>query len=283
MGYLRLDKKVEDFLYEIGFDDNDVDEFCYIENDGYNKNGNPIYGIDVLYAKYLEEEKLIEFKQSDEIVEAYWEKGWVNGDWSVSRSNFDSYKGRYYKAFPTRYKLWEFKFTKSLRRVLNKNRDLQTVIRPLRVTPEKSKLYETYNYARHGEMPRKSLLEMYKYQSNDGSKKMEVCVFKGEKLVACSFFEVGFFATYGNSAFWDVHEKNRSLGTLTFLLEVKYAQSRNMYYHYLGHFYAQNPAYHYKARFSGLELFDWDNKYWIPFVPPYNIELLKQKLPRRKD
>jgi len=283
MGYLRLDKKVEDFLYEIGFDDNDIDEFCYIENDGYDAHGRPFYGNDVIFAKYLTEEKLIEFSQSDEIVEDYWGKGWSHGNWDVSRANFDSYKGNYFKAFPTRYKLWEFKFTKSLRRVLNKNRDLQTVIRPLRITPEKSKLHEIYNYARHGEMPRKSLLEMYKYQSNDGSTKMEVCVFKGEKLVACSFFEVGSFATYGNSLFWDLNEKNRSLGTLTFLLEVKYAQSLKMYYHYLGHFYAQNPAYHYKARFSGLELFDWDNDHWLPFKHSRTKELLKQKLPRHKD
>jgi len=283
MGYLRLDKRVEDFLYEIGFDDNDVDEFCHIENDGYDAHGRPFYGNDVIFAKYFTEEKHIEFSETDEIVEDYWGKGWIHGSWDVSRANFDSYKGRYYKAFPTRYKLWEFKFTKSLRRVLNKNRDLQTVIRPLRITPEKSKLHEIYNYARHGEMPRKSLLEMYKYQSNDGSIKMEVCVFKGEKLVACSFFEVGRFATYGKSAFWDLNEKNRSLGTLTFLLEVKYAQSLNMYYHYLGHFYAQNPAYHYKARFSGLELFDWDNDYWLPFKNSRTKELLKQKLPRHKD
>lgn len=282
MGYLRLDKKVEDFLYEIGFEDHDVDEFCHIEHDGYDGNGKPFYGHDIIFVKYLEEEKLIEFSETDESIEAYWEKGWVSGSWSISRSNFDSYEGRYYKAFPTRYKLWEFKFTKSLRRVLNKNRDLKVVIRPRRITPEKSKLHDFYNIARHGEIPRKPLTEVYKYQSNNGSEKMEICVFKGEKLVACSFFEVGSFATYGNLSFWDLNEKDRSLGTLTFLLEVKYALSKKMYYHYLGHFYPQNSAYHYKARFRGLELFDWDNNYWIPFTPPYSVELLKQKLPRRK-
>jgi hypothetical protein len=48
-------------------------------------------------------------------------------------------------------------------------------------------------------------------------------------------------------------------------------------------FYAQNPNYHYKARFGGFELYDWDNYCWVAFGHPRIKEMLKQKLPRYKD
>lgn len=272
--------KVYDFLYEIGFDENDIAEFRHIEPDGVDGKGNPFYGNDIIFAVTSEDEDFINLKDRDEIIEAYWEKGWVGENEHFHYANFESYNGRYYKAFPTRYKLFDFKFTKSLRRVLKKNSDLKSVFRPLRITPEKSDLFDTYNFLRHGEPPSQPLLEIYKYSSNEESKKMELCIFKDNKLVACSFFEEGMYALYGNTAFWDVRETARSLGTLTILLEIQYALSKRMFYYYLGHFYAQNPNYHYKTRFSGLELFDWDNNCWIPFKDPWIKDLLKQKLPR---
>lgn len=275
--------KVIDFLYEIGFTDEDIEEFCYVENDGFDNKGNPWYGTDVLFAVTYSDEKWVELRETGEIIEAYWEKGWVGDYCKFHRSNFESYDGRYYKVFPSRYWLRDFKFTKSLRRVLNKNRDLKTVIRPLRITPDKSDLYDTYNYLRHGESPRKPLRELFKYYSDDDSKKLELCIFKENKLVACSFFEEGMYALYGNMAFWDVNEIERSLGTLTILLEVQYALRKNFYYYYIGHFYAQNPNYHYKARFGGFQLFDWDTEIWIPFTHPLAKTLLKQKLPRYKE
>jgi arginyl-tRNA--protein-N-Asp/Glu arginylyltransferase len=80
-----------------------------------------------------------------------------------------------------------------------------------------------------------------------------------------------------------LNEKSRGLGTLTILLEVQYALKRKINYYYLGHFYAHNPNYHYKTRFSGFELYDWDNDRWLDFRHSKTKELLKQKLPRRKD
>lgn len=280
-----MSAKVIEFLYQIGFTNDDIEEFYYIEPDGFDRDGRPDYGPDFLYAITYEDRQHFDMRETGEIIEKYWNEGWTSGFYEVKRSNYDSYKGRYYKAFPTRYWLPEFKFTKSLRRVLNKNSDLKTVIRPLRITPEKSDLFEAYNYLKHGETPKKSLREIYKYVNHDDSKKMELCVFKDNKLIACSFFEHGWYAVYSNMAFWDLSESARSLGTLTILLEIQFALKRQMCHYFLGHFYAQNPNYLYKARFGGFELWDWDNEQWVRFKynPDRIKEMLKQKLPRHKD
>lgn len=276
---------VYQFLEGIGFTKADFDEFNHVEPDGVDGKGRPFYGNDVIYAKTYDEEINVELRETGEIIEHYWNQAWVAGYCDFHRSNYESYKGTYYKVFPTRYTLRDFKFTKSLRRVLNRNKDLQTVIRPLRVTPEKSDLYDTYNYLKHGEPPRKSLREVYKYVSHDDSKKMELCVFKDNRLVACSIFEHGYYGLYSNTAFWNLTETARSLGTLTILLEVQYALSKRMVWYYLGHFYPRNPNYLYKTRFQGLELWDWDNERWVNFKlqRPRIKEMLKQKLPRHKD
>lgn len=259
--------------------DFDIDDTDHAFPDGsYDR------GPDFLYAIVLEEQDLIETcgdnrEQADEC----WAKGWHIDYCFINRSNFESYRNRYQKAFPTRYRIADFTFTKSLRRVLNKNRDLQTVVRPLRITPQKEFLYELYNYNRHGKMPKTPLTETYKYISGHPSQLKEICVFKKDKLVACSIFEVGKRALFSNSGFWDLAESSRCLGTLTLLLEIEYARRSGLQYYYLGPYHKENPRYQYKTRFGGLELYDWDNERWVDFKDASVEQMLKQKLPRHKD
>lgn len=278
-----MDEEKEAALVSLGVfvpieeDEPDEDDYDYIVN------GRRYHNPDCLYSIILEEETSVDLHNKWEDVDLYWAKGWHSGFCDFRRSNFDVYKGRYRKAFPTRYKLGEFVFTKSLRRILKKNQDLKTVIRPLRITPEKSKLHEFHHFLRYHEPPRKSLLEAYKYIVYYPSKLMELCIFKENKLVACSIFEVGNRAMVGNISFWDSKEASRSLGIFTILLEVQYALRHGMNWYYLGLYYKQNPNYQYKTRFRGLQIYDWDNERWVEFENPEAAEILKQKLPRHKD
>jgi leucyl-tRNA---protein transferase len=277
-------EEVTDFLYRIGFTDDEVDEFYEQDYDFIDRDGNKSRGPDCLYAITRTDEDFIDLNDTGELIEAYWERGWIS-DFSIfHRQNFDSYRDNYYMVFPTRYKLPNFKLTKSLRRVLNKNRDLKTIIRPLRITPAKTILHQTHHLLRFGKPPLRTLHESYKYIVHHPAELMELCIFKDERLVACSIFEVGNFAIYSNTAFWDITLTSRSLGTLTVLLEVQYALRKNMFYYYLGHFFPQNPNYHYKTRFTGLELYDWDSDMWVDFTVKSRIKkMLTRKLPRHKD
>ncbi len=272
------DEKILKALGLIIPNENGDDDYDYVGEDG-----TLYHSPDCIYTIVLEEQIYVELRDTGELIEAYWEKGWHSGYGDFHRANYDHYKGRYVKSFPARIKLWEFVFTKSLRRVLKKNEDLKTVIRPLRITPEKEKLYLFYNLARYKEPPRTTLAKSYEYIRWYPSDLTELCVFKDDKLIACSIFEVGNFAMVTNTCFWDINEASRSLGTYTILREIQYALGKNMHYYYLGSYYKQNPNYRYKTRFRGLELFDWDWQGWIDFRNPRVEEMLNQKLPRRKD
>lgn len=273
---------VENFLHKIGFTSDEIVEF-FEENTGGESDDDWDDFDDDWNTELLEDEEPIDLYDHGELIEEYWEKGWISGFCFFRRYNFDSFGEKYRKVFPTRYRLKDFKFTKSLRRILNKNRDLKTIIRPLRITPEKSALYDKYQLARHENTTNGALLKNYDYIKHYPTDLKEVCIFKDRKLVACSIFEVGNYALYSRVAFWDLDEKARGLGILTVLLEIQYGLQRELQYYYLGHLCIHNPNYHYKTRFGGLELYEWESERWIDFKDPKTKELLKQKLPRRTD
>lgn len=258
--------------------DDDDDEYDLILDDGTRYRGP-----DCLYAIVIEDEIYVDLRDKGELIEDYWEKGWNTRYTGFTRSNFDVYNDRYYKTFPTRYRLKDFNFTKSLRRVLARNADLKTIIRPLRITEAKEKLYFEYNLLRHKKPPGSTLSKSYEYIKYYASSLTELCVFKQDKLVACSIFEIGNTAMVSNMCFWNLNEARRGLGTFTILTEIKYALSKKLDYYYMGFYYKQNPNYQYKTRFSGLELYDWDSHKWVDFKQPNARELLDQKLPRHKD
>jgi leucyl-tRNA---protein transferase len=232
-----------------------------------------------LDVKILDEEIHVDIRDEGKTVDEYWAHGWNSGAHELHRFNSDSYKNRSYKVFPTRYRLRDATLTKSMRRVLNKNTDLKTVIRPLRITEKKEQLHKSYYAQRHDASNRRSLANCYNYIKLYFADLKELCIFKDQKLVACSIFEVGEESLYSHIAFWDLDEKARSLGILTVLLEMQYAVKLGFTHYYLGHYFAKNPIYQYKTRFRGLELYDWDNARWIDFKNPFVQELLTQKLP----
>lgn len=273
---------VKDFLHKIGFTDEDLHEF-FEENTRSVSDDDFDDFDDYFDLDLIDDEDMIDLYDDGKLIEEYWEKGWISGFCDFRRYNFDAFDDKYRKVFPTRYRLKDFKFTKSLRRLLKKNSDLKTIIRPLRITPEKSALYDAYHKERHDNETNGSLLRSYNYIKHFPTDLKEVCIFKDRKLVACSIFEIGNYAAYGRSACWDLNEKSRGLGILTVLLEVQYAMKLELEHYYLGHLCVHNPNYHYKTRFGGLELYEWESDRWIDFKDPKTKELLKQKLPRRTD
>lgn len=235
------------------------------------------------YVGEIDEEIYVDIRGSGETIDDYWAKGWLSGFINFRRFNVDGYKDRAYKVFPTRYRLNNFRLSKSQRRLLRKNSSLRSIIRPLRITEGKSKLYSIYQEKRHNNPDNKALGNVYDYIKHYPSDLMELCVFDEKKLIACSIFQIGNEAIYSDVAFWDLDEPRYGLGILTVLLEMQYGRKLNLDYYYLGHYFRKNPNYQYKTRFAGLELYDWDNDCWIDYTDETAEPLLSQKLVPEKD
>lgn len=242
---------------------------CCDENKLLDDYDDDCYEFDVIDEQHYE----MEFYELD--IDDYWARAWVINDEGFSRNDSDVYNDREYRVFPTRYRLKDFVFTKSLRRILNKNRDLKTVIREFRPTEGKDDLITHHRQTRFkSESPRHSLRNSYQYLKYSNIDLMETCVFKDEKLVACSIFFVSERSVVSSIGFWDPSEISRSLGILTVLLEIRYALETGKEFYYLGDFIRQDPNYQYKTRFPALELWDWDNERWADFQA--NRERIKE-------
>lgn len=257
-------------------DDDDDEQERLAENEDEGSLGWAFVG-------EIDEEEHIDIGDTGESVDVYWAKGWLSEFRSFRRFNTDGYGNRTYKVFPTRYRLKDLKLSKSLRRLLKKNQSLNTFIRPLRITEAKERLYSLYQEKRHDNPNTKSLAKTYDYIKYHQSDLMELCIFDDQKLIACSIFQVGTNAICSDLAFWDLDKMQYGLGIMTVLLEMQYGQSLNLRYYYLGHYFRKHPNYQYKTRFSGLELYDWDNNRWIDYKDEAIEALLSQKLVRDRD
>ncbi len=165
---------------------------------------------------------------------------------------------------PLRYKLYAgFEFSKSQRINIRRNSDLVKVYRPAIITDEKVALFDKW-YAHRFRMA--ASLETWIGDGQTPFPMYEVCLYKYDRLIACSFFDVTPNLQYSTTAFYDPEEMKRSLGTFTLLCELLHGLSNHKKYHYPGHAYYENSMYEYKKRMNNAERYDWDLKKWQPLT-----------------
>jgi arginine-tRNA-protein transferase len=201
---------------------------------------------------------------SPEQTDALLAKGWRHFGDHFYRYNLGLYNFEIRAVYPLRVNLEKFTFSKSQRRVLNKNQDLRSVIRPIELTKEKNALFKRH-ICRFKEGIPDSLADFLSDEpSSVPCEALEVCVYNGKKLLAVSFFDIGRESISSIYGMFEPAETTRSLGILTMLLEIKYAFERGKKFYYHGYAYEGNSFYDYKKRFRGLEKYDWNGR-WEDF------------------
>ena len=230
----------------------------------------------------IEEQERLELRETDEVPDKYWQEGWTFDINGIHRRDFDvDQDARYHRVYPTRYVVPNFKVTRSMRRVLARNRDLKIVTRSLRITPAKEDLFLAHHLQRFGYEPESTLNERHKYQLCHQVQLMEMCYFVNDTLIAFNIFERGAYSLWSNIGVWSPAHWRRGLGTLTILKEIEYARANDMLYYYMGNYWPGNPDYEYKTRFQPMELWDWDEKCWQPWGDWITNAMLTEKLRRR--
>lgn len=197
--------------------------------------------------------------------------GWRHFGTHFFRYNFGIYSSELRRVFPLRVRLADFSPSKSQRRIIRKNRDLQTIVRPIRIDEEKEILFDRHkqrfnsgnHFPIHYFVPPES--------AQIPTKGLEMCVYKENKLLAASFFDVGRTSLSSIYAIFDTDESKRSLGIYTMLLEIKFAVEREKAFYYQGYAYEGESFYDYKKRFLALEKYDWNGS-WTDFEEAANLQ-----------
>lgn len=192
--------------------------------------------------------------------------GWRHFGEQFFRYNIGFYQNELRRVLPLRIRLVNFTISKSQRRVLKRNRDLQIVFRPIEITPEKTDLFERHKRRFDHAVP-DSIYDFLSFAPAEiPCAALEVCVYdKNETLLAASFFDVGANSVSAVYAMFEPTEITRSLGIFTMLLTINYAVENRKTFYYPGYAYEGNSFYDYKKRFSALEFFDWEEN-WERFV-----------------
>jgi leucyl-tRNA---protein transferase len=192
------------------------------------------------------------------------ETGWRHFGTYFYRYNYGFFEAEIRRVFVLRIRLSDFCFSKSQRRILRKNQDLETVIRPAEITPEKEDLFERHKFRFKDNTPNSIYDFLSPAPQDTPVEALEICIYRGEELLAVSFFDVGMRAVSSVYAMFAPEESRRGLGIFTLLLEIDWAKKHGKDLLYLGYAYEGNSFYDYKKRFRKLEKFDWNGN-WEEF------------------
>ena len=165
---------------------------------------------------------------------------------------------------PLRIRLKDFSFSKSQRKVLRKNQDLEVTISPAEITEEVEDLFDRHKTRFDHSVPN-SIFDFMSFEpATVPCEAKEIRVTRNGELVALSYFDVGISSTSGIYGMFDPAITDRSLGIFTMLKEIEYSIGTGREFYYLGYAYEGESFYDYKKRFRASEAFDWDSD-WTDF------------------
>jgi arginine-tRNA-protein transferase len=198
-------------------------------------------------------------------MDRFWAEGWRHfGVWFF-RYRTAVHGRKRFTVLPLRIDLERFGLSRSQRRVLAKNRNLETLIRPPSVDAEKAALFSRHCKRFHENVPTSLDHFLSPVPASIPCRNVELCLYQRDRLVGVTFLDVGQTATSAVYAIFDPAESKRSLGILMMLHSIEFSRRRKFRYYYPGYAYREPFAYDYKKRFSGLEYLDWSEG-WKPFV-----------------
>jgi leucyl-tRNA---protein transferase len=183
--------------------------------------------------------------------------GWRHFGTYFFRYSLGLYESEIRLVIPLRIRLADFSFSKSQRRVLRRNADLDVSVGPITITDESEALFERHKLRFSFGVPE----SIYDFLSDDPAhvpcEGMEVEVRLDGRLVAVSYFDVAARSLSAIYAIFDPDLPKRSLGIFTMLKEIEFALALKKDMYYQGYAYEGSSFYDYKKRFRATESFDW--------------------------
>jgi len=153
----------------------------------------------------------------------------------------------------------KFKFSKSQRRVLNKNNDTEVYIQKPTVTYEHINLFNKY----HHHMSQKkdwheNVIDVQEYNNSyvNGAHNFgkEILYFRDSKLIGvalCDMMQEGMSAIY---CFYDHDWEHLSIGQFSILAQISIAKQNKVPYLYLGYWIKDHFSMGYKERYKPFDI-----------------------------
>jgi len=199
-----------------------------------------------------------------EKLDDYLARGWFRMGMMIFTCHFLCFENELYSAVWTRLPLEDYAFSKSLRKIIKRNKDrFRVVIRPAEFNEEKDELYQLHKTRFEGYIA-PTLSESLFGNSNRSNiyNTWETSIYEGDKLIGASFFDLGSDSMASIMGLFDPSYERYSLGIYTMLLEIQYGQAQKMQYYYPGYVVPGYERFDYKLRVGKVEYYHLRKKNW---------------------
>ena len=211
-----------------------------------------------------------------EKLDEYLARGWFRMGSMIFTCHYLCFENGLYSAVWTRLPLKDYRFKKSLRKIMNRNKKrFNVVVRQAKFDREKDELYQLHKSRFEGYIA-KSLHDSI-FGSGDKRKlynTWETCIYEGDKLIAASFFDLGQDSLASIMGLFNPDYEKFSLGIYTMLLEIRFGKAHNMQFYYPGYVVPGYKRFDYKLRVGDTEFYDLRNRQWLP-----SYKMVDQELP----
>lgn len=192
-----------------------------------------------------------------EQMDSLWANGWRHFGTHFFRYNVGFLIDDLRFVLPLRIRLANFSFSKSQRRVLRRNEDLDVTIRPVAIDEASEVLFHRHKTRFNHAVPESIYNFISPRPDISPCEAKEIRVSRDGQLLAVSYFDVGRSATSGIYAMFEPTVTDRSLGIFTMLKEIEFSIDTGREFYYQGYAYQGPSFYDYKKRLRGTEAFDW--------------------------
>ncbi len=211
--------------------------------------------------QFINEEFFAE-RLSPEQIDKLWAEGWRHFGGHFFRYNLGIHDNEIRRVQPLRIDLSSVTLTKSQRRILRRNDDLDVSFGPLSLTRGSVEMFERHKQRFKFGIPESIHNFLPPAAEFSPCETLQLNVFSGSRLVAQSFVDVGATAISGVYGMYEPDEAARGLGIFTMLKEIEFARAAGKRNYYLGYSYSGASFYDYKKRFKPLQVYDWQGQ-WL--------------------
>lgn len=198
-------------------------------------------------------------------LDRYLAGGWFRSGPSLFRAKVLCLEGRMYSVVNIRIQLEQYTYSKSLRKIMNRNQDrFRVEVGHATVDDAKERLY-AFQKQRFKGFIFDSLDELlFSGNSPFVYDTREIRIYDDAKLVAASYFDQGQQSTASLLGLYDPAYSRYSLGIYTMLQEIRYATSQGHKYYYPGYVLKGYSGFDYKLRLGNVSYYNWQGR-WRPF------------------
>ena len=157
----------------------------------------------------------------------------------------------------------EFKPSKSQRRILKKNTDVDISVGPLRYREEIFALYTEHSRSRFQKDPgteQEFITQFYTPSCQGAQSEFRI----GGKLAGVGFLNI---SEQGISSVYFVYRDgllDRSFGIFSMLAEIEFAKQQGLSFYYPGYWVRENPRMNYKGTLRPRQIYHTDRGVWMP-------------------